>query len=522
MSQELNPDDEGFDILDTEGVVPLLSGDDELLACFDTTGLSDSFSDGQSGFYDLSSPVDALAARLLMIDRAQHRLCLQYYLFKEDMVGALLIDRLLKAADRGVEVQLLLDDLQGARRGASFALLANHPKVEIRLFNPNLFRGLFRGVVLLFNMEKLGHRMHNKAMVADNEVALFGGRNIGTEYFLSDEERMFLDYDVMAFGPIGLQVQLAFDNYWQSSESSPLNQLDAALYVIKNHQRNRWRHQQAISHFEAMPIAELLQQSRLLKASAENPLPLVLASANLLVDPPEKIDPYYAEKQSLAYQLMHEIEVEKSLTLVSPYFIPTKAGLEMFREYIKRGVKVRILTNSLASTDVTLVYAAYQHYQKALLEIGVELYELRPKGWLKTWMQTLLSKLHWVDLKWMQEHHLFQYWHRHQLSLHTKLAIIDERYLLTGSANADPRSRKLNTEMLAIIDSEEMAQRENEQLNTILAGDVFYELALINGKVAWHARKGCREKTVFVPPEASHWRKITSRLMAMLPLEGYL
>ncbi|WP_024852062.1 phospholipase D family protein [Hydrogenovibrio kuenenii] len=514
--------DDGFDFLNAEGAIPPVSDALSLTDAFDTTGLSESLSDGLSGFYSLSSPVDALAARLLMIDRAQHRLCLQYYLFKEDMIGSLLIDRLLKAADRGVEIQLLLDDLQGARRGASFALLANHPKVEIRLFNPNLFRGLFRGLVLLFNMEKLGHRMHNKAMIADSEVALFGGRNIGTEYFLSDENRMFLDYDVLTFGPISLQVQLAFDNYWQSSESKELNQLDVALYAIKNRQRNHWRHQQIISHFETMPIAELLKQSPLQKASHQEPLSLELAHANLLVDPPEKVSAYYAEKHSLAYQLTYEIEVEKSLVLVSPYFIPTHAGLERFRDYIKQGVKVRILTNSLASTDVTLVYSAYQHYQKALLEMGVELYELRPKGWLVNWVQTLLAKLKWVDTNWLKSHHLLQYWHRHQLSLHTKLVIIDDRYLLIGSANADPRSRKLNTEMLAVIDSEAMAKQENDQLNEILEAGVFYQLTLINGKVAWHYRKGCREKMVFVPPEASHWRKITSKLMGLLPIEGYL
>jgi Phosphatidylserine/phosphatidylglycerophosphate/cardiolipin synthases and related enzymes len=512
--------DDGFDFLNTEDAVPPVTDTLSLADAFDTAGLADSLSDGVSGFYALSSPVDALAARLLMIDRAKTRLCLQYYLFKEDMIGALLIDRLLKAADRGVEIQLLLDDLQGARRGASFALLANHPKVEIRLFNPNLFRGLFRGLVLLFNMEKLGHRMHNKAMVVDGEVALFGGRNIGTEYFLSDEERMFLDYDVMAFGPIGFQVQLAFDTYWQSGESKAMNQLDAALYTIKNHQRNRWRHQQAISHFDAMPIAELLKQSPLQKFSKL--LPLELAHADLLVDPPEKINPYYAEKLSLAYQLSHEIDVQTSLTLVSPYFIPTQEGLDRFQRYRQQGVKIRVLTNSLASTDVTLVYSAYQRYQQALLAMGVELYELRPKGWLKSWAQALLAKLHLADSEWMQSHQLFQYWHRHQLSLHTKLAVIDDRYLLTGSANADPRSRKLNTEMLVIIDSEAMASQETVQLEAVLSGDIFYKLALEDGEVVWHYEEDGQQKTAISPPEASHWRKITTKMMGWLPIEGYL
>lgn len=489
-------------------------------SCFDMQGVSDSLSDGLSGFYDLSSPVDALAARLLMIDRAQHRICLQTYLFKEDLIGALLIEHLLKAADRGVQIQLLLDDFQGAHRGASFALLANHEQVEIRLFNPNLFRGLFRGLVLLFKLKQLGHRMHNKAMIVDGEVALFGGRNIGNEYFLSDDVRMFLDYDLLAFGPIGFQVQLAFDSYWQSAVSKRLNQLDSALFAIKNHHRNLHRHQATVATFQHHPMANLLLKSPLM--NRKFPLKLQLASADLLVDPPEKSNAFYNAKFSVAYQLEHEIEVTHSLTLVSPYFIPTQAGIAMFRAYREQGVKIRVLTNSLASTNVTLVYSAYQRYHKALLEMGVELYELRPKGGFKGWVQRLFDRLGELDAKWLKSQTLFQYWHRHQLSLHAKLAIVDDRYLLAGSANADPRSQKLNTEMLAVIDSIEMVRQENQQLNDILQAGVFYQLSLIHGKVAWQLQQSCREKVFFVPPEASHWRRITTKLMAILPLEGYL
>ncbi|MDX1796459.1 MAG: phospholipase D family protein [Hydrogenovibrio sp.] len=472
---------------------------------FDVAGMTEI----QTGFYSLASPMEALAARLFMIDAATRTLDLQYYLFKDDLVGSLIIEHLLKAAERGVQVRLLLDDLDAASKDAAFAMLAAHDNIEIKLFNPNVFRGLFRGLVLLLHLQRLGRRMHNKVMIADNKVVLFGGRNIGSEYFLSDDARMFLDYDVMAIGDLSAKVRVEFEAYWQSSMAKPLSQLTQYVFSLKDREKKRRRYRQRLAHYHSTQTAYLVEHSRLSRLVRKNRIPLVLAEAKLFFDPPSKVNNTHSEQESLVYQLNQALKVRSDLVLISPYFIPTRAGMRLFEAYRQQGVRIRVITNSLASTDVTMVYGHYRPYIAELLSMGVELYELRPRAL-------------------QRERRFFKNWRKNRVSLHTKMALVDNRYLLTGSANVDPRSKKLNTEMLVVIDSVEMAKNERLQIENIMTGDNLFQLKLeAEGadevpRLSWHYRENGQAVVEYEPPESSFWRKVTSRLMSRLPIEGVL
>jgi putative cardiolipin synthase len=329
----------------------------------------------QSGFHLLGNGLDAFVARAVLAHYAERSIDVQYYLYHNDLVGRLFTHLLLKTADRGVRVRLLVDDMDLADRDLGAAAMDSHPNIEVRIFNP-FSRNIGRLTQFVTRMGSVTRRMHNKSFTVDNQVAILGGRNIGDEYFDADPDLAFADLDVMAIGPVVKQVSSAFDLYWNSELAYPAAVLRGKPVTRKEYetlrgQLNVFVAQQAYSAYLAA-----LRHSNLAKKIREKTVTYDWGADNVLYDRPEKILQDTDQKEThLSTQINPLFKgVQKELIIFSRYFVPGKSGTKGLVELAQRGVSVRILTNSLASNDVGIVHSGYAKYRKTLLRGGVELY----------------------------------------------------------------------------------------------------------------------------------------------------
>ncbi|WP_284615501.1 phospholipase D-like domain-containing protein [Aquabacterium humicola] len=396
-----------------------------------------------SGFRLLPSGPQALDARLALAQRAEATLDVQAYLIADDVSGRQLLGALRDASRRGVRVRLLVDDLHAAPVLPLLAGLAAQPNAEVRLYNPLPVRaGSLAGRVLgsLHELERINHRMHNKLFIADNTLALAGGRNLGDEYFMRSAQSNFIDMDVLASGPVVGDLAGVFDGFWNSERAWPVLALEgrgqdgAALRAQLDH---------ALAGSDAPPAAppeDVLGRRAVSIELAAGRLDQVFAPARVLADAPDKARCDAADCAAGAVDQALDLlrHAETSVALVSPYFVPGDDGLALLRETTARGVKVQLLTNSLGATDEPLVHAGYARYRPALLDLGIELRELSPTLTTRT---TALGSFG-----------------RSLARLHAKVAVIDRRQVLIGSLNLDPRSRRLNTEVGLLIDSPALAR----------------------------------------------------------------
>jgi len=483
----------------------------------DQFGKTDVKPEGRSAFYSLASPTDSFAARLFLIDHATTSLNVQYYIYKMDTLGKVFADHLLMAAQRGVKVRILMDDLTTTGKDGHWQILASHPNIELRLFNPNRLRTYFRNLALLFNVNSLGKRMHNKSLIADGSAAIIGGRNIGDVYFASSAKTLFLDYDVLAIGKVVPEISGAFDLYWNNQKSIPSED----ILVKTDHDQLYLRHQgylkKVIKTFNESPEGKAILHSDFNRKIAKDDLTFIVAKqTDFYYDHPSKVSRDEQDNEThISAQIKEELlEVKKELILISPYFIASDEMMQSLKEDRERGVNVTVITNSLASTDVFLVYSAYQNDIKALLDIGVKLYELKPNSFKK-----LLRRTEWAN--------------PNSLTLHTKMMIFDNARLAVGSANIDPRSDKLNTEILMIISSKKLAEAEQKVLDKVINLKNFYQLswgAYPNdfeeeqpryGPI-WHTLEEGKEKIYYAPPHVGFWKRLGTDILSILPIRGYL
>ncbi|MCC6196624.1 MAG: phospholipase D family protein [Burkholderiales bacterium] len=399
---------------------------------------------GASGFHVLDSGLDALAMRAGLADAAQRTLDLQYYALIADTTTQLLIHRVIRAAKRGVRVRLLVDDLYAVGKDLHLAALASGPNIEVRVFNPFMRRGPFglsRLAEFLGDTVRLNRRMHNKLWIADNAAAIIGGRNLGDAYFDVSDNFNFCDLDMLAVGPVVRELSLGFDEYWNSAWSVPIEafvteRTDAQTFgSFEDELEDRLR------SFSDSVYARALRGVPLGPRLLAGQLPLAPASAVALYESPAKMASDVvgdAAPSSIAWQLRALVENAKyEVILISPYLIPSQRGIKILKAAAQRGVKVRALTNSLATTDVPVAHAGYARVRPELLALGTELHELRP-----------YERPHAQRL-WIPE--------VSNASLHTKAIVVDRRYVLVGSMNLDPRSRHTNTEVAVLIDSTALA-----------------------------------------------------------------
>jgi putative cardiolipin synthase len=435
----------------------------------------------ESAVHGLSSGLSALAARLALIDHAQRCVDLQYYIWRDDTSGNGLAGALWRAADRGVRVRLLLDDWGSRPSDRILAQLSSHPNIEIRLFNPLEVRWWpTLGMVLDFN--HANRRMHNKLLVADNQAAIVGGRNVGDEYFERRDDLEFGDFDVLLMGPVVRELSSGFDRYWNSPAAQSIVPTSGApLSPLPEPAPDLW--------------AEA-RESEFVKNIERKQLDVQLARVRAVQDPPTKVE----STPEAAHSLGHDIvaltgEVQSDLLIVSPYFIPGPGGVAQIKALRDRGVRVRVITNSLAATDVPAVHAGYAHYRADLLRMGVELYEMR------------------ADVKRKKSRGIGS----SRVSLHAKILIIDHRHVFVGSMNIDPRSIRINTENGVVINSPALAEQASQRLEKTMAHDS-YKLRLIDNELSWTSDS----QTYDTEPGASAWLRIKTELMSWFMIEKLL
>jgi putative cardiolipin synthase len=471
--------------------------------------------EGQSGFRLLSNSTEAFTARAELIRNAQSSLDLQYYIVHDGISTRMLVEELLKAADRGVRVRILLDDTTSDGLDRIIATLAAHPQIQIRLFNPlHLGRstGVTRTMGRLFNLSLQHRRMHNKLWLADNSVAIVGGRNLGDEYFDAEPNLNFTDIDMLSVGPVAEQLGHSFDQYWNSALSKPIDEFLSSKPTAKDLQNTRTRLDESLAETRKQNHA-LYQQ---LMTYTTHPRldvwrrELIWAWNQALWDAPSKVlsdgepDPQLLLTTQLAPELN---KVSKELIMISAYFVPGQPGLVYLTGRADAGVSVSMLTNSLEATDVPAVHGGYAPYRKALLEHGVKLFELRRQPG-----EGGGSGPHLFASKSSQGS---------DSSLHSKAMIFDQQKSFIGSFNFDPRSVLWNTEVGVLVDSPELAGHVRELALQGMAPPLSYQVKLEQGQIVWVTEDDGKLHTLTKEP-ASWWRRFNAWMSSKVGLERML
>jgi putative cardiolipin synthase len=469
---------------------------------------------GVSGVELVPYGFDALSARLALADTAERSLDLQYYMWTPDGSGRLLAERVLQAADRGVRVRLLLDDIGGSTSDDVLVALSSHTNVEVRIFNPIANR-TFRTLSMLFDLHRVTRRMHNKSFTVDRSVAILGGRNVSDRYFGVGDEPRFADFEAIAVGPVVDEVTTLFERFWFSPSAIPIQALARKHSSPEKLAQIRARLETQVTAITNLPRFEPLGVNELGVQVRRHDLVMDWGPVRLLHDQPEKI----TEPDNKAARMLPEIETlmdetKKELLIVSPYFVPGKRGVAFLRSLRERGIRVVVLSNSLAANDVSAVHVGYRRYRRDLLRAGVEMWEMKPDVHIRPSRRQR-------DFANVREDN------RPRSSLHTKSFIFDRQSLFVGSLNLDPRSARLNTEMGLLIQIPKLAAAAADLLEDRLPQNA-YRLELVTGpnmgggQIIWLSQEDGRQVRFCVEPRATIRQRLAVCLMSWLPIESQL
>jgi putative cardiolipin synthase len=458
---------------------------------------------GESGFRLVTDGTEAFALRGASARVAERSLDVQYYIWHDDVTGWLLASELLRAADRGVRVRLLLDDMDARAHNFALAGLDAHPNIEVRLFNPYASRrgAGSKAMETMTTFSRINHRMHNKSWIADNRIAVAGGRNVGDEYFAASEQVNFVDTDLAVVGPAVGQLSDSFDRYWNSTAVWPVAALSPELVSADALAKLR---------VNAVDQARKVAQVPWVQALGENPAVQRVVAGQLelnwtprwqvLADDPLKAlhAPNPMARSAVLRglsQAMHESQSQ--ITLISPYFVPGDQASAALVKQVKDGRRVRILTNSLAANDVAAVHGGYSRYRERLVDGGVALWELKPasQGGSKSLFGSKGA------------------------SLHSKSAIMDTDTVFIGSFNLDPRSVSLNCEQGVLVTHPALAQELAADFELMTKGERAWRVDRdAQGRLQWH--DGIR--TEHRDPDASASRRFTAWMLRWLPFDSQL
>jgi cardiolipin synthase C len=454
---------------------------------------------GLSGFSLLRFGENAFLARMALMDLAEKTIDAQYYIWDADTTGRILADRLLRAADRGVRVRLLIDDMyETSAKDSIVALIDAHPNIEVRLFNPVSNR-FWRKASFLGDFSRVNHRMHNKLLAVDNAMAIVGGRNIADMYFGVGAEHNYRDLDVLTAGPVVREVSASFDLFWNSAAAVP-----AGAVVKKSPSEDdlaaarKGLEEKIAAAGTPYPVYQNLDQVRARLAELRDQF--VWAPGHVFVEQPSRVETPVAS--GVIHQALGERvgKVERELLIETPYFVLPDPSIERVRQLTARGVTVRALTNSAASNDVIAAHAFYAKTREKLLQAGVELYELRPESDMEK---------HWSVVSG-----------KSRAALHCKAMVFDRKAVFIGSFNLDPRSSTLNTEVGVMIDSPEIAGRVADIMDEgVRAGSAFH-VALDGDALVWTAEDGGEELRYTKDPETNLWHRFLFGFVGVLPIKN--
>jgi len=448
----------------------------------------------KSGFLLLENSTEALKWRLAMIDEARYSLDVQYYLWYGDDSGRLIMKRVLDAAKRGVRVRLIADGILLVGKGENLAALETHPNVELRIFNPLEQNRLGRKKKKQQTLERFNYRMHNKIMVADNRITILGGRNLGNDYFGLNYPYNFLDLDVLGVGPVARLMSGIFDHFWNSKWVVP-----GYAYAVEPQEGLLQKNEQFLNQF--LQNSEVLQHFPLERQNWTDRLTSLTKQlhpgvSSKVYDKLEDED----ISQRMAFELPEFTKTaQKELLINNAYLIPDDEMLANTSKLVKQGVKIRVITNSLASQDVPAVNSHYGPMRKPILETGIDLYELRPDAEIKTEVDTAPVVSGFVGL-------------------HTKAAVVDRSRVFIGSFNLDPRSRDINTEMGILIESPELGEELAEKIEYLMQPENSWRVQLNeDGKLIWVSHDGTLKRQ----PAQSFWQRVQDLFFKIFPKEYF-
>jgi putative cardiolipin synthase len=459
---------------------------------------------GKSGFAIIRKGRPAFTGRIAMTAMAEKTLDLQYYIWEPDTTGRILALRLVGAADRGVRVRILVDDNTLAGRDSPIAAINAHPNIEIRIFNPFAHRGS-RIFGFLTDLDRVNHRMHNKLVVVDNAFAIVGGRNIGDHYFGVQTDANFRDLDIAAAGPIVRDVSGVFDRFWNGDWSYPIAELVDRTYTEADLRDTVATLSEMISK-EQYPypldedVESLIGQFEEIRDS------LIWAPGQVIWDDPSSIEE--GKEAAVMHEALHRKlqTLEKELLIESAYFVVRERAVEATKKMVEKGVRVRILTNSLASNDVVAAHGGYASGRKQLIENGAEIYELRPDAVSRT----------------VTEKRVFA-GGKSKAALHTKAIVFDRESVFIGSYNLDPRAAEINTEAGLYVESPELARQVVAYMDEGVLPENSYRVELDDdGDLVWITEKDGQEVRYTNEPESTFWQRFVAGFVKMLGIEDQL
>jgi len=468
---------------------------------------------GKSGFRLLDRADDAFLARLAMIEAAEKTLDAQYYVWRTDATGTVLLERLMAAADRGVRVRLLVDDMLYGRDDSKVAALTVHPNVEVRLYNPLKGDGtqaFKRYWDLLTNFGELNHRMHNKFMIADNQVVITGGRNVGNKYYGVNKKLVFRDVDVVAYGPVVAQSSGAFDAYWNSERSRPVEGRFRDFLNSRDTDEECEELREKVAgfinegHFPYPARMDARQAVSLLRPTGvgfgPEPEPMFWCPARLVVDTLAKGDEPGLERGSMVAEEIERLALSatKEIVVETAYLVPRERMLGLLQQNKHRGIEMRLLTNSIASTNQMSVHAFYQKTRRELIESGVDLYEVNTDAESRA-IHSASPEAH--------------------LGLHAKTLVIDAKTSFVGTFNIDPRSAKWNSEAGVVIESEAFAKHLLKRLARDFDPANSWRVTIDeNGRLVWEGEQAGQPIKVRDEPGATGGLRFKSWLYGILPI----
>ena len=460
---------------------------------------------GSSGFRLVADGLEAFALRAMLARSAEHTLDIQYYIIHSDDTGTLLAHEVIRAADRGVRVRILLDDIYAAEADQTLLALDSHPSIEIRLFNPWRRRSgpMGRVIDFLASAGRLNQRMHNKLFAADSAAVVLGGRNIGDEYFVRDQDLDFRDLDVLAVGPVARAASQSFDAYWNSEFSVPADAIQLRGGRPTIDEIRRFVDDHAVKMREGRYVRSI-DSSPLAREIARRQLIIEPATGSIVADDPDKLrrDGNTGRPDMITQMREAMGEPQRELAISSPYFVPGREGVRLLASYEKRGVAVRVLTNSFAANDVPVVHVGYAKYRPALLRAGVELFEFK--------------RTNSEDTDRRSERRFGSA----NASLHAKAMGIDGRWLFVGSLNFDPRSIVKNTEIGVVIDSTVLSTEAAAMFDYTTQPESSYQVKLAPGSrshLEWHSTRNGQSVVDRTEPDTGWWRRLGFRLLRYVP-----